>query len=413
MTSLRESFFQAISALRDNELRALLSILGITAGIAGVLVLATAGQAAHFLIFKELETFGLKTVWIFRDFEDKDPNRIVREGTGIDNHDFEAIRAGCCSAISRVSPVVYNSYIDRQIIRSGNRYSNARVSGVGTDYLSINNDVLIKGRSFQSEDEFYHRRVLIIGPTVVTDLFGDATDALGKNIYIDNVKFTIIGVLQPKSRSFLASIGSGGDQDENNRILMPYLVQQENKGSKQITMLQAETVGLNYTAAAVTQLRSTLEKRHKAHYAYKILMMAQYIETANRILSGVTLVGILGAAVSLFVGGLGIMNVMATSVLERTREIGIRKALGARRNDILFQFLMESGMISTVGGLLGLCIGELCSFGFSAWSGVSASPSLQTLLIAVGVSTVIGVLSGYLPARRAANLMPVEALRHE
>ncbi len=403
---------QAVWALKDNRLRTILSILGITIGISAVMAVGTISKSGHYLIFNELETFGLKSVWVFRSNDEKDPRRSVRQGTGIESDDLDALHGACCPAVSRISPIV-NNYRTRMLVRAGNRFSNARITGVGADYAAINNDDLSAGRNFRPDDIRRHRDVAVIGPTVAEDLFGDASDLIGKEIRIDDKKYAIIGLLERKSRDFLASIGSAGGQDANNRILIPYTSFQVQLGRKEIQVLQAEAAELAQADAAVAQIIGVLERLHNHRYTYKSDTMAQYIATSNRILQGVSLIGIVAASISLLVGGMGIMNIVSTSVLERTREIGLRKAVGASRAHILFQFLMESVIISVIGGILGLMLGIAASFVLAWITGFPLTPSWTMVVVALAVSIAVGLLSGFYPARRAAMLRPVIALRYE
>ncbi len=404
---------QAGWALRDNRLRAALSLLGITMGIAAVVTVGALTKGGHAIIFRELHTFGLTSTWIFRIEEEKDPNRAVREGSGIDNDDLGAIRAGCCPAVKRVTPMVMG-WSKHMIIRIGNQYSNGQIQGVGHEYTYINNDTMMMGRHFERDDEIRRKPVVIIGPTVRSDLFTMHDNPVGQEVYIDGRRVTVIGVLGTKSRDFLTSIGTGtAFGDVNNRILMPFTVFQQMLGKKEIDVLQAEAVGLDASPLAVSQMARVLQNRHDNRYSYKGETMAQYIATANRILQGVSVIGVVAASVSLLVGALGIMNIMGTSVLERTREIGIRKAIGARRRDILLQFLVEATLTSTVGGFLGLALGSLVSYLLALWTGFPLMASWPIVAIGLAVSVGVGLLSGYYPARRAAMMRPVEALRYE
>lgn len=411
MHFLFDRFTLALFALRDNRLRTMLSILGIAIGIAAVMAVGTISKGGNYLVFSELETFGLNSIWVFRDHQDKDPHRQIREGTGIDNDDYQAIISNCCKAIRRMSPVVQGR--DRLIIQTVNHYSNAAVKGVGTNYTLINKDTIITGRNFRPKDISSNRAVAILGPTAVNDLFGESGSPVGKEFRIGLSKLVVVGVLKAKSRDFLASIGSSGGEDANNRILIPYTFYQKMLGNKAINRLRAEAVSLDQSESATRQLVAMLQRRNGKHFNYKPETMASYIKTTDRILNGVAIIGIVAASISLLVGGMGIMNIMSTSVLERTREIGLRKAVGARYRDIMLQFLMEAIVISTLGGLIGLLLGSGSSILLAKLTGFPLMPSISSVVAAFIVSVGVGVFSGYWPAKRAAGLHPVEALRYE
>lgn len=405
---------QAFSALKDNRLRTLLSVMGVTIGIAAVVVVASVSKGGRSHVYSELETFGLASFWVYRDYEDKDPNRIVRSGTGIDNDDYTAVRSGCCSEIKRVTPVV-TLRGGRILIQAGNRYSNSQIQGVGAEYTTINNDVPERGRFFREEDVIRNGEVAVIGTETQADLFGLYQNPIGKQIRMGVKKFTVIGVLKAKSRDFLASIGSAGGQNANKRILVPFTTFQKvfANGSKDIQVLQSEAAGLSSSLPAAEQLKNLLKRRHAYRYAYKSENMAQYIVSANKIMRGVSVIGTIAAAVSLFVGGLGIMNIMSTSVLERTREIGLRKAIGAHRKEILLQFLIEAMLISGTGGVIGLLLGFVVGYVMVITTNLPLQASWVMACVALFVSFGVGLISGYYPAYRAAGLRPVEALRHE
>lgn len=410
--SIIDICIESFHALKDNRFRTILSVLGITAGIAAVMIVGLVGKAGRSIIFSELETFGLKSVWVFRNYTDKDPNRAVRPGTGIETADYIAIRAAGVSTIRLISPEIYQTKSDLRV-SYGNKYSNAQATGVGADYLEIGNDTLIHGRPFLKGDLTRKRQVAIIGTEVQKDLFGQLRNPVGREIRVGKRKFTIVGVLAEKSRDFLASIGTGGGQNTNNRLLIPYSIFQQMTGSKQIDLINAEAISVEDAEPTASKIKMILKRRHRDNYDYKSETMAQYIQTTENILRLVTLIGVVAASVSLFVGGMGIVNIMSTSVIERTREIGIRKALGASHMQILLQFLMEAIFISLVGGSLGLVIGLGMGKAVELITGTSLSISWPTVLISLAVSIGVGLISGFYPAHRAAKLKPVEALRFE
>lgn len=409
LTRILDSFAEAFRSLHDNRNRTLLSILGIMIGIAAVISVSTINKGGNHLIFRELETFGLKSVWVFRNYNNKDPNRKERKGSGIENNDLKYL-SNCCDAVENFSPVVRAT--GKLIIQQHNRYSNASIKGVNAKFSDIANDKLQRGRFLNTSDIKKHRSVVVIAPTVAKDLFG-SSNPIGQVIRIELKKYTVVGLLQEKSRDFLSSIGSAGGQDANNRLLMPYTTLQQHNGNQNINFLRIQAIDLSVAKRAAKQVSRLLERAHKNQFQYTSETMAQYITTTNRILNGVEMIGIVAASISLLVGGMGIMNIMGTSVLERTREIGLRKAMGAREKDILWQFLIEAIIIALIGGSAGLILGGAMSIGLAQMTGFPLTPSVDIIILGLIVSILTGILSGYLPAKRAAQLHPVDALRHE
>jgi ABC-type antimicrobial peptide transport system permease subunit len=406
---------QALLSLGDRRLRSGLSILGIAIGIAAVILISVVSRGGREVVDSELQTFGLRSVWIYRDRTMTDPRRIVRAGTGIDNDDYQAIvQSGCCDALARITPVVYAGQGLSNVIRSGRRYSQVRIEGVGADYMEINNDSISVGRGFIPGDFERRRKVVVIGERVRADLFGDQIDPLGQEIQLGDLKFEVVGVLARKDRTLLSSIGSAGGQDTNSRLLVPYGRVQALNGGTAIDMLQGALASDKERAGVATsQVTSLLKRRHRDDYDYHAETMEQYIGTANAILGGVSKIGIIAASVSLLVAGLGILNIMSTSVLERTREIGLRKAIGGSDGAILTQFLLEAGFISLLGGVAGVTLGLLSSVLIVKLTGFPLAPSISMIVLALVISAFVGVVSGFYPAYRAAKLRPVEALRYE
>jgi putative ABC transport system permease protein len=405
---------QAWLSLGDRKLRTALCIAGIAIGIAAVTLIGVVTQGGKQIVFSELQTFGLRSVWIYRDPKLTDPYRITRAGTGIDNDDLAALgESGCCRAITRLTPLVFGSGKAPKQARAGRRYSAISLEGVGADYLDINNDRVTSGRSFNTIDVERARHVAIIGEKIRQELFDAQDNPVGREIRLGAEGFEVIGVLAAKDRSLLASIGSGGGQDANNRVLIPYRRLQAMVNTDQIEFLQAEVRTGTPAQAEAERVAQFLDQRHHGAFGYGTQTMEQYEQTAHNILGGVSTIGIVAASVSLFVAALGILNIMSTSVLERTREIGVRKALGGTQGEILLQFLLEAGLISLSGGVIGLVLGGAVSVVIAQLTGFPTIPSVSLIVIGLAIAVSVGLISGLYPAWRAARLRPVEALRYE
>ncbi|MBX2884015.1 MAG: ABC transporter permease [Granulosicoccus sp.] len=413
MITLKDTFGQAFHALGNHRLRTFLSIMGITIGITAVIAVSTISKGGNYVVYSELETFGLNSVWVYRNWNDDSPLRRARDGSGINNDDYLAITDLAVSlGIHQLSPIVRQGRRNLQI-RNGSHFANADLLGVNTDYVDIVNDALTDGRNFTHTDISRKNPVALITPNIASKLFPSERSPIGQEFRIQNRRVVVVGILAEKSRDFLSSIGSAGGQNANDRILIPYSLMQLIRGDTQISNLHIEVAEFEFAAQTAESVVSLLDRRHRGNYAYSSETMASYIETTDRILGGVGLIGVIAASISLLVGGMGIMNMMGTSVLERTREIGIRKAIGATESDIMRQFLFEAAIISIVGGILGLLVGGIASASLSYITRFPLLPSVTGVVTALVVSLLVGVLSGYLPARRAARLHPVQALRAE
>jgi ABC-type antimicrobial peptide transport system permease subunit len=412
MQYLRDSFEQAVFALQDNRLRTFLSIVGVAVGIAAVITVDMVARSGREAIYTEFETYGLNSIWVYRLWEEENPFYAVRQGSGITNDDLEALKTSdCCPAIKRISPKVYHQNW-MQLVNVGNNYARVGIDGVDAQFLSIDNSAVETGRGFREEDIRQRKPVAILGNKAREELFGAHSDPVGRALRFGDLRLTVIGVLENKDRQFLIQSGRES-KDENNRILIPYTLYQQMFGAKEIHTLQAEAVDAESVAQGREQIVNFLTRRHNYKYKYTSEDMKPWIDEANEKLGIVTLIGLLGASISLLVGGLGIMNIMTTSVMERTREIGIRKAIGARNKDIQVQFLIESVVISAFGGLIGFVLGIAAGFLIVRFTGLPLAPSVLMIVVALLVASAVGLTSGYYPARRAAQLRPVDALRYE
>ncbi|MFC1511443.1 ABC transporter permease, partial [Candidatus Margulisiibacteriota bacterium] len=284
-----------------------------------------------------------------------------------------------------------------------------RLLGTIHNYLYSNNETPLAGRFLTELDVAKQRRVAVLSEGLKQDLFKNV-NPVGKSVRINNEKFIIVGVLEKTGQSLRLSMrlaARGGDD-----VYLPISVMQHWYGTKNVSYLQAHAVKQN-SRLVLEQLKDVLNRRHRRPIEFTTESMQKYLETSRTILGILSLVFGLIASISLLVGGLGIMNIMLISVTERTREIGIRKAVGATEKDIVSQFLTESALISLVGGSIGIFLGVAGVFIAGQLAGVGNIFSWQPIVIAFGTSALVGILAGLYPANYAANLDPIAALRYE
>lgn len=399
----------ALESMADNKARSLFTLLGVIIGVASVIMIGAAAKSGRDLIFEELQTFGLQSAWIYRYPSDDKPGKTIRSGTGIENSDIIFLRKH-----SQYSELIAPIKQERRLwAKYINKFQRIQLLGVTPEYIPVNNDVITAGRGLINEDLHWRRYVCVIGVKIKEKLFGKDENVIGKEIFFLNQKFRIVGILKRKDRDFLASIGSAGGQEANDRVLIPLSVLQKQKNTKEVGYIQLQAKKAEYSKAAAEEIVRLLKRRHRNEYHYRYETMQQYVKTANTIVNVVSWIGGLAAMVSLLVGGIGIMNIMTASVVERTREIGIRKALGASKKDIVFQFLVESSTLSFIGGVFGILIGIGGIYLIQFLSNKPRLLALEYVFAAFIVATVVGILSGLYPAIRAAKLNPVESLRYE
>jgi len=407
-----EIFWQAFRAVKENRVHSIMSVIGIAVGVASVMIVGTVSESGRDYIYKELESYGLNSLWVYRDWQEDNPFATVREGSGITNGDLKALKnSNCCPNVIAYSPVVFP---EKWLInlRAGNNFSNTSVSGVGESYVLINNDNISYGRAFRHKDITRRSKVALIGSTAAKNLFGDHRNVVGKFVRMGDMRLLIVGVLAEKKRDMLSAIGATQGFDENDVLLIPYTLYQQQLGTKDIQTLRALADSLDNVKPALAQVHTFLERRNGDKYRYKSESMLAWIGTANQVLGMISLIGGFAAFIALTVGGVGIFNIMSSSVIDRTHEIGVLKAIGAENRDILLQFLIEAGLISFVGGTIGCLIGWLSLFVAAMIFHIPIVFAWSFLLLGVVISLLIGIFAGFYPAKKAAALSPVEALRH-
>ena len=396
----------ALRAIMRNKLRSSLTILGIVIGVSAVIAMVSIGQGARVMVEKQLESLGTNVLIIIPISTVHSATRGTTGGTiTMTAEDAFAIKKEC-GAVSYVSPGVRTS---TQAVY-GNMNWTTYISGVGAEYQIIRNWPLESGRFISAQDINTMSKVCILGQTVLTNLFG-TLDPVDKWIRVNNIPFRVIGVLARKGES-----PTGQDQDDI--ILMPYTtIQRKILGITYIGIILASSTTAEARFEAIEQITSLLRQRHhlKPNEENDFSIISQ-IEFASTIMeTSHTMTVLLGsiAFVSLIVGGIGIMNIMLVSTTERTKEIGIRMAVGAKEKDILFQFLTEATVLSSIGGIIGVIFGiilsKLVSY-FGDWPSLLSPPSIAVAFL---FSNIVGIFFGYYPARKASRLNPIEALRYE
>jgi macrolide transport system ATP-binding/permease protein len=408
LTEFKEQLFSAVRALGNNKVRSMLSILGILIGVAAVIAMLAIGQGAQKAIESRISGLGSNLLMLFPD--------APRNG-GVHGGDvgFSRLTPADVEAIRKLGPQIKNvegnvSGNAQVVYKDQNR--NVPVTGATFRYESMRNSVPYYGRFFTDAEDVKMARVALIGQSTVNNLFGvdSKENPVGKFIKINRINFEIIGILPIK--------GSTGFRDQDDTIVMPLNTAMKRVlGKKYFNMIAIECADAAATGPAMAKIEDLMRQRHRLP-AYKdndfqIRNMADLQATLTGTTQTFTLLLAIVAAISLLVGGIGIMNIMLVSVSERTREIGLRKAVGATRHAILSQFLIEAALLSTLGGLLGIALGALVSLLVSAFAGWAALVTVTSIVVASAFSVTVGVVFGFWPARKASMLSPIEALRYE
>ncbi|MGD0309438.1 MAG: ABC transporter permease [Acidobacteriota bacterium] len=401
----------AFRALEVNRMRSALTMLGIIIGVAAVIAMVGVGAGATARIQQQIQSIGSNLIIVL-------PGSIssngVRLGSGavasLTQDDAKAIAAECPS-VALAAPAVRGGV---QVVNGNNNWATT-VQGVTPDYMTIRDYTMLSGQFFTAQDVDAAAKTAVLGETVAQNLFGDS-DPTGQMVIIKNVPFTVAGVLTPKGQS-----PTGQDQDDV--ILLPISTATQkvlgaNKANAQaIGSLMVQAMSPQAMDQAIQEMEALLRERHRIlpglEDDFTIRNLTEVFEaqeTSAQVMS--ILLGAI-ASVSLIVGGIGIMNIMLVSVTERTREIGLRQAVGAKTRDILLQFLVEAVTLSVLGGIVGIVIGLTASLLISHFAEWSTQVSPLSILLAFVFSALVGVFFGYYPARKAAFLDPIEALRYE
>ena len=414
---INDTLEETFSALISNKIRTGLTMLGIVIGIASVIVMVSVGQGASSSITERIESTGSNLLMITPG-STKNIGYGVRSAGGtaktLTIEDSKEILANI-SSVESLTNEVSGRY---QVVYKG---SNTNTSIMGTDenYAKVRNIEILQGEFINNSHTQSKSKVCILGPSVVEDLFAqdqesfediDLSIVIGKTIKINKIEFKIIGVTESK--------GSSGFSNQDSMIYVPYTTAQKQlSGNEYLTEIDVQISDAKKMTEAQTEITNLLLSLHNISDAasadFSISNQADLLETVNSTTQTLTILLGAIAGISLLVGGIGIMNMMLTTVTERTREIGLRKAIGAKAEDISFQFLTEAVILTFTGGIAGVLLGWMISFLINYFNLTSTTVSFGSILLASGVSAGIGIIFGYYPAKRASKLNPIEALRYE
>lgn len=397
----------SVKAVANNKMRSFLSMLGIIIGVAAVIIMMAIGQGSKESIRKELSTMGTNLLTIR-------PGADMRGGVRQDPSAMQTLKMADYQRIvdekkfvTNVSPEVTSA---GQVIY-GNNNTNSTIYGESPEYLDIKQWVIEVGECFNEEDVKKAAKVAVVGKTIVTELFGEGIDPIGKTIRFKSIPMRIVGVLKAKGYN-----SWGMDQD--NVIIAPYTtVMKRIAAQTYFSSIVCSAITEELSDEAIEELTQILRENHKlkgdAPDDFTIRSQAEMMQTMSSTMDTVTIILVVAAAFSLLVAGIGIMNIMLVSVTERTKEIGLRMAVGATGAVISLQFLIESVLISVTGGLLGIIVGCSASEFLVPTFGMPSSVPAWSIYISFIVCVCIGILFGYIPAQKAAGMDPIEAIRHE
>lgn len=394
-------------ALIRNKTRALLTMLGVVIGISSVIAMVSLGQSSKENITNQISSMGTNLIMVMRSNQS-------RGGVSMGNSNSKSLTINDCQLIEKGAKNI--SYVSPSVTASGqivfgNNNMQSSMQGGSVDILKIRKYDIVKGVNFSQKDVDTYAKVCLIGQTVVENLFTNGENPVGQEIRFNNTPLKVIGVLGEKGENQMG-------QDQDDIIFVPYsTVMKRILATQYLHMIYCSATSEDVAQKAISEIENILRASHKISEGmdddFQVRAQSQMLEMMNSVTGFITVLLSAIASISLIVGGIGIMNIMYVTVTERTKEIGLRTAIGARSRDIMFQFLIESAMLSLIGGLIGIVFGLLLSYAVSSalsWPFVINSTSI---IVSFLVCAATGIFFGWYPAKKAANLDPITALRYE
>jgi len=399
--ALGEIFAFAYETFSSNKVKFALTALGMVIGTASLILVTTIGLTGKQYVLNLIQSIGANE--IYAEYEGGAPRitNVTADPLTID--DMKAVMVQV-PGIAAASPVVP---LDERVPVGNGQERDIRVLGVYPDYYKVRNLVTVSGRFFDDQDAQAHSKVGVVTQEMATQFFGSTQQAVGKVLKLSGLPFTIIGTFKERVDTF------GQTEVTNNTMLIPYSVGLYFQETPVVKQIYFSTVDASDVVPATLQIRKVIQSRHRPESVYSVQNLTQLVAVAEKTANALTLVLLSVSLVVLLVSGIGIMNIMLSTVSSRIREIGIRKAIGATTREIRFQFLSEAILISLVGGILGTIIGLALPFSVRFFTDYRLPISGLSAIIAIVVSSLVGIIFGTIPATRAAQLDPVESLRYE
>jgi putative ABC transport system permease protein len=399
--ALGEIFAFAYDTFSSNKVKFALTALGMVIGTASLILVTTIGLTGKQYVLNLIQSIGANE--IYAEYEGGAPRITNVTADPLTIEDMKAVMAQV-PGIAAASPVVP---LDERVPVGNGQERDIRVLGVYPDYYKVRNLVTVSGRFFDDQDAHAHNKVGVVTQEMATQFFGSTQQAVGKVLKLSGLPFTIIGTFKERVDTF------GQTEVTNNTMLIPYSVGLYFQETPVVKQIYFSTADASDVIPATLQIRKVIQSRHRPESVYNVQNLTQLVAVAEKTANALTLVLLSVSLVVLLVSGIGIMNIMLSTVSSRIREIGIRKAIGATTREIQFQFLSEAILISLVGGILGTIIGLALPFSVRFFTDYRLPISGLSAIIAIVVSSLVGIIFGTIPATRAAQLDPVESLRYE